>query len=52
MSAILMEDHLFRKVFKCLDKLDTIADSMDRHVTILEEMDKEERGKPILRRVK
>ncbi len=52
MPVILTEDYLFRKIFKCLDKLDKIADSMERHVTTLEEMDKEEREKPILTRVK
>lgn len=52
MSTIYAEDYLWCKVFQCLNKLDEIADSMERHVTVLEEMDKEEHERPTLTLVK
>jgi hypothetical protein len=52
MPVILAEDYLWSKVFKCLDKLDRITDRMEKHCDVLEEMDREETEKPILRVVK
>jgi hypothetical protein len=55
MPVILAEDYLWRKVFKCLDKLDRITVRMETHCDVLEEMDKEEQEqpeRPVLVRVK
>ena len=52
MPVTLVEDYLWRKVFKCLDKIARIADRMEKHCDVLDEMDKEEQERPALVRVK
>jgi hypothetical protein len=37
-----IQDHLFKNIFKCLDELDRIADSIEKHCDELDEMDREE----------
>lgn len=52
MPVILAEDYLWKRVFKCLDDIEAIADSMGKHCDVLEEMDREEPERPALVRVK
>jgi conjugal transfer/entry exclusion protein len=49
-----VEQHIWKQVFRCLDKLENIANRMEGYANELDEMDREEqpKSKPVLRLVK